>query len=114
MSVNIVGSSDKYALRMADTGSLMLYYKLRNMLTNDGRILPYLTTVLRAMADHTSSYKSQEIKMCGTIYHRLTSEVFLKKYTRTDKAVRNLEVISKIEKKMIHLMIRTVTTLNVI
>ncbi|KAH3841589.1 hypothetical protein DPMN_115058 [Dreissena polymorpha] len=70
----------KYALRKADTGSLMLYYmfKLRNMLKNDGRILSYLTTVLRAMADHTSHYKGQEIKMCGTIYHRLTREVFLK------------------------------------
>ncbi|KAH3841506.1 uncharacterized protein LOC127876164 isoform X2 [Dreissena polymorpha] len=72
----------KEALRGKEKGSWMLHYmfQARDILTeNDGNVLKYLTTVLRKMADHESKYEKQRVKICGTIYHRLTREVFIKK-----------------------------------
>ncbi|KAH3841485.1 hypothetical protein DPMN_114949 [Dreissena polymorpha] len=79
---HVRSSTTQVALRGKTSGSWMLHYmhKERNFLKqNDGNVLKYLTTVLRKMADHRSTYGDQKVKLCGTIYHRLTHQVFMKK-----------------------------------
>ncbi|XP_052248064.1 uncharacterized protein LOC127856105 isoform X2 [Dreissena polymorpha] len=75
----------KYALRSATSGSRMLHFmflKRKELKKQDGNVLAYLTSVARAMANHTSNFKIEndvkEVKICGTIYHRLTTDVIMK------------------------------------
>ncbi|KAH3836417.1 hypothetical protein DPMN_109787 [Dreissena polymorpha] len=73
------------ALRSIGKGSWMFYYmfEILEVLKNgDRNIFPYLTAVINKMAQHTCHVKMykggrrEEVKMCGTIYHRLTSNVY--------------------------------------
>ncbi|KAH3841507.1 hypothetical protein DPMN_114972 [Dreissena polymorpha] len=75
----------KYALRHASSGSWMLHYMFHNrkeLKKPSGNVLGYLTSVARSMANHTCYFTikadTKEVKLCGTIYHRLTTDVIIK------------------------------------
>ncbi|KAH3841588.1 hypothetical protein DPMN_115057 [Dreissena polymorpha] len=76
---------DKYALRHASSGSWMLHFMFHNrkeLKKQNGNVLTYLTSVARAMANHTCNFSienvKKEVKICGTIYHRPTTDVIMK------------------------------------
>lgn len=80
-------------MRSRDKGSWMLTYMFeeRNKLkSNDGNIFPFLTSVMKKMSEYDADMGGKhDLKMCGTLYHRLTTGVFLKRpgvFTRQFRA----------------------------
>ncbi|KAH3841511.1 uncharacterized protein LOC127876162 [Dreissena polymorpha] len=83
----------KIAIRNEEHGSWMLKYLFEErsrLKSSKGNIFPFLTSVMAKMSEYDANIgDKQDLKMCGTIYHRLTTEVILKRpgvFTRQFRA----------------------------
>ncbi|KAH3841590.1 uncharacterized protein LOC127879940 isoform X2 [Dreissena polymorpha] len=72
----------KIAMRSTEHGSWMFNYlftERSKLKSSKGNILPFLTSVMTKMSEYDAKIDDKcDLKMCGTIYHRLTTKVLLK------------------------------------
>ncbi|KAH3841497.1 uncharacterized protein LOC127876161 isoform X2 [Dreissena polymorpha] len=71
----------KLAIRNKIHGSWMFTYLFEErseLKSSKGNILPFLTSVMKKMSEYDAKIDGKcDLKMCGTIYHRLTTKVLL-------------------------------------